>query len=666
MRPRLLLMLVAAFAATVMGLSAQISSAAGPAPTFSPVACPLKLPPGLVEGKDVTCGWLSVPESHSRPDGQHLRLLVVRVSSIGRAPRPDPVVLAQGGPGGSTIDSYLSRLDSQPFLREDRDVILFDQRGTLHTEPALLCDEVLALVDRTIEQDLTPEESDRQSVEANVACRNRLVARGDNLADFNSVENAEDINDLRAALGYDKINLYGVSYGTLLALEALRLHPDGLRSVILDGVVPPQSNFIAEAPGHNARALRALFDACAASPDCNSAYPNLESVFYATYDRMNASPARVPMRDRDAGKEYNALVKGDFLVSGIIGSLYITEAIPGIPKMIYDARDGRYDAIGRISSLLVFDRTMSYGMYFSVVCAESRDFELSDLDLDRLTPQLARESRRGAEGILQTCQQWGVPDIGSKVNQPVRSDVPVVLFSGAFDPITPAESAATAATTLSRSYQFTFPSGGHGALFDHACANTMAVSFLNDPSRAPDSSCLASETPPAFLTASNTVFAPSLARAMLGEPTGLAEAYVLGGSAFVMLTGLVLWPLAWLVRTLRHSQASRRLAWGRRVGIANCLAAVGLTAGLVYATIEMSQANSLVILFGLPGQFRPLLLLVALSCLLTIVACTLVVMAWSSRAWSLLGRLYYTVYCLAAIAAVVIMVRWDLLSALLR
>ena len=236
-------------------------------PYFEPSVCMIDLPSGYEIEKRVECGYLVVPETHSQPQGKTIRLAVVILKSISSNPRPDPLIMMQGGPGGSTIYTYAERLLSGSRLLADRDIILFDQRGTLYSQPALTCPEIFDLTIQTLNQNLSTEESLRLYEKATLACRERLSASGINLSAYNSFENAADVADLRNALNYPEVNLYGVSYGTLLALHVMRFHPQGIRSVILDGVVPPQVNFLLEAPHTQDQAFTHLFEACAKDKD---------------------------------------------------------------------------------------------------------------------------------------------------------------------------------------------------------------------------------------------------------------------------------------------------------------------------------------------------------------------------------------------------------------
>ena len=245
---------VSAFASSVTHPPMNIQTSQGS--SFTPSACMFKLPVGIKDGDGIQCGYLTVPEEHADPNGPVLKLAVAIIKRKASAPSPDPFVMAQGGPGGSTIETYAQTLLSKPNFVSDRDIVLFDQRGTKYSTPNLYCTELDQLLADTVEKRLTKDEDEKLSLEALQACKTRLSGESIDLSAFNSLENAADIEDLRIALKYPQINLYGVSYGTLLALHYMQMYPKSLRSVILDGVVPPKLTLFSIAPGPWTRILQ--------------------------------------------------------------------------------------------------------------------------------------------------------------------------------------------------------------------------------------------------------------------------------------------------------------------------------------------------------------------------------------------------------------------------
>lgn len=633
-----------------------------------PARCMFPLPAGAKEGVDVECGYLSVPETRANPGGPSIRLayaVVKKQPTRNSVPADDPVFMLQGGPGGSTIDTYAKRLLADNPFGAERDVVIFDQRGTLYSQPALMCSESYSLTLQTLEQRLGPDESERLNQQAMSQCRSRLAGEGVNLAAFNSLENAADIEALRQALGYDWINLYGVSYGTLLALHTLRDFPGRLRSVVLDGLVPPQVNFRLDGAQTKNRVFSELFNACAADADCAAAFPDLERVFFDLVQALNDQPARVPLTDPETGKVYNTVLDGDSLISVIFQMLYVGDLIPALPKVIYDARAGRFGFLSRIMALLVFDHTLAEGMYLSVMCAEDADYRVEDIHLAGVRPQLAELETRDEQGFLKLCALWNVPYLGARLDQPVTSDVPALLFSGRFDPVTPPAYAAEAARTLSRSASYTFPTGGHGQFLSDACATRMAKAFIDDPSADLDAGCINDKPLVKFITPATVLMTPAtgtLLRVMDGAesnaPIGLYAA-----GALMVLTLFLIWPVAWVIRLLRERRGDRRwpARFARYLAVFNALLITLFPLGVTALVLATSfTGNDMLLLFGAPAQAAVVFVLPLAILALTTCMTAFTIVAWLRRYWNLAGRLYYSVLTAAAVACVAALVQLGL------
>jgi pimeloyl-ACP methyl ester carboxylesterase len=278
-------------------------------PFFEEDVCPFYVPLTF----EVDCGYLSVPENRQDPDSPMIQLAVAIIR--GESPAPEPIIYLEGGPGGSALTGFYYWLES-PFT-PDYDVILFDQRGIGYSTPRLECP--IPGEDTTYEEDAE-------------ICRELLEDEGIDLAMYTSANSAADIEDLRIALGYDQINLFGVSYGTRLALTYMRDFPDAIRSVILDSAYPPQVNGYEEQPINALSAFQALFNGCADDQACNAAFPDLENVFYQLVDSANQTPL--------VNEEEELEWTGDDLVNILFDSMYDTELIPYLPALIYKASKG--------------------------------------------------------------------------------------------------------------------------------------------------------------------------------------------------------------------------------------------------------------------------------------------------------------------------------------
>lgn len=457
-------------------------------PEFVPSACPEDIQTDL----EIECGFIAVPERHADPDGSTIRLTVMVLHSPNPNSKPDPLVMAQGGPGGSTIDFFGSLMASglgEGFLSE-RDVILIEQRGTFYSKPNLVCEEFLETALLILDQPISVEENNVLNIDAALACHDRLIEEGINLSAFNSIENAADVPLVISALGYADYNYYGVSYGTMLAQHLMRDFPDGLRSVIIDAVVPLELNFIPLVPTHADRAFRVLFDSCKADPACDTDFPNLETVFFDLVDDLNTTPMIVELVDPDNSTDvYDFALTGDRLVEFLFQSLYVTSTLRLLPRFIYTLADGDPTWVEFLMPSFVFNRTRSGGMYYSVMCAEDADFDPSDISLEAVYDPLAEVLYNG-ERFPATCAVWDVDALESYVDDPIVSDIPILVLSGEFDPITPSSGGQQVLQTLSNSYEFTFPGVGHGALLGGGCPIMLMQTFLDDPLTEPDATCI--------------------------------------------------------------------------------------------------------------------------------------------------------------------------------
>jgi len=309
-------------------------------------------------------------------------------------------------------------------------------------------------------------------------------------------ENSADLEDLRRALGYGPWNLVGISYGSRLALTAMRYRPETIRSMVLDSAVPLQSNFMVEVFSSFQNSLNSLFAQCAADTACNAAYPKLDHAYDAVVARLNANPAQVPIIDPQTEQVVTYLP-----VSGVDFSLvllelsYDTSDITILPLLIAATNMGNYELLGVILGLTLASPggNLSFGMHVAVQCnedvtfASSRDFVVAR-DKNRRASPLAHIITFN-EAYLDVCAAWGLTPPDPADNYPVHSDLPTLIIGGTNDPITPPNYAASAAETLSRSTIVLYPRGGHSSSTSSPCLATIMAAFYNDPNQRPDSSC---------------------------------------------------------------------------------------------------------------------------------------------------------------------------------
>lgn len=478
---------------------------ATPTPAYEPVfeteSCEFQVPPG----RDVECGWLTVPEDRGNPE-KMIHLHVAIFHSDNPNPAPDPIVYLEGGPGGDALEAVplVFEMRFAPFLA-NHDLIMFDQRGTGYSEPSLACPEETEAGFALLEQDISPEQATEQLLDALFACQERLLAEGINLAAYNSRENAADLNDLRLALGYETWNVWGISYGTRLAQTVMRDHPEGVRSVVLDSTYPLAANLLTDTPDNVIRAFTVFFAGCAADTVCHEAYPDLETVFYEQITRLDEEPVILPVTNVLTGESYEAYFRGTDLVGVLFQTLYATEIIPVLPQMIYDIAAEDYSLLTTLlSSFLANAEFISIGMQYSVQCYEENSFatreevEAAASEYPLLEPFFAYSINIGPQA-LTVCEQWGAGEADDIENENISSDIPTLILSGEYDPITPPAWGQEVATGLENSYFYQFPGVGHGASLAGACPVSVMEAFWAEPMAEPAAACLAEMTGPQFV-----------------------------------------------------------------------------------------------------------------------------------------------------------------------
>lgn len=469
------------------------------APRLIPSSCPMSLPEQYIEGKNIECSYLLVKEDRAATNSRDLLLAVARVKSSDPHPALDPLIMLQGGPGAgelSEFDSFASAADVKKEIGK-RDIILIDQRGTGYSSPSMKCNEELAVQHAQVEQNLPTTEAIQQSDEAIKACRTRLSSQLHiDLNAYTSLTNANDIHDLITALKVPQVNLYGVSYGTRLALEVMRSFPQQVRSVILDSTVPSQINFLEDNPNAVARVYRTMFDDCAAEPKCAKAHPQLEQRFWAFVAKTQKTPVIMQIQDPYTQKVYKkAVINGSAFEQTFWNMFYITRVIPSIPSLMEQVMQGETKTFAFYYGVLHFDQSINDGMYLSVECNENeKRFSHARLEanIQRLDPSVRQDNALSLEDFALTqCKIWNVKPESIDLGQPIKSAIPTLVMEGKYDPVTPPAYGMEAAKTLVKSYQFLAPSTGHGVfLSGQACPVQVGEAFLQRPEQAPDTTCL--------------------------------------------------------------------------------------------------------------------------------------------------------------------------------
>jgi len=403
------------------------------------------------------CATLTVAENPAEPNGQRIELAVARVKSLSPAPASDPLLLIAGGPGGSTIDMYLSMARAFGGVLDERDILLIDQRGTGRSA-ALTCSVDMS----TMEVEPTPDDA-RQAAQE---CLADLA--GDPRYYTTSVA-VQDLEALRQAAGYSQLNLYGVSYGTRVAQHYLRRFPEQTRAVVLDGVVPADLALGPDIAINAQLTLERLFERCTEQENCRAAFPRLANNFATLSESLRESAPNVSFANPTTGTTEELVLQYSTLAMTIRLLSYAPETAALIPLTIAQAAQGEYtgltgQAVGILQNL---SSSLSYGMHNAVMCTEDAPFyDPQTIDLDALGMTYIGSGQ--VESIRAMCDAWPAGVLDADLKLPLQSATPVLLLSGEHDPITPPAYANRAAEGLSNAHHFVAPGQGHDRLHHRA------------------------------------------------------------------------------------------------------------------------------------------------------------------------------------------------------
>jgi pimeloyl-ACP methyl ester carboxylesterase len=462
------------------------SAACAIAPTPSPLdhLHPCKNDEGPT---DAYCGTLSVFENRDTKQGRKISLWITVLPAI-RSTAADPVVFLAGGPGQGA--AQLARQIRAIFrkVQSSRDIVLVDQRGTGKSNP-LNCRSTA----NTLAEAMEP---DAAALDKLARC---LKGYDADVRFYTTNIAMDDLDDVRAFLGYDKVNLYGGSYGTRAALVYLRRHATHVRSMILDGVAPTDMRLPLFTSRDAQRALDKLLSDCEGSLACNQTFPGLRTRVRTLLDRLGRTPPRVRIVHPRTGVEEEVQVEARVVAGILFNALYSPLTASIVPALIEDAEHNDFQGLFALGLAGGDDENMSIGMRFSVLCTE---------DAGRVT---ARDVERETSGTvfgmhllgaqIAACERWPKGTVEPTFYDPVVSDVPALILSGDIDPVTPPAWGEAVAKHLKNGRHIVMPATGHGVI-STPCGLKLVQEFIDRASSASlDTSCVAAvHRPPFFVT----------------------------------------------------------------------------------------------------------------------------------------------------------------------
>jgi pimeloyl-ACP methyl ester carboxylesterase len=479
------------------GMAAAAPAAPPPAPAAPVRPAPAaRLAPCREPGIDqeLRCGTYEVWEDREARHGRKIALNVLVLPALSPHPAPDAVVFLHGGPGAAATQAagFLARNQE---LRQHRDVLLVDQRGTGRSNP-LDCD-LYGPGSHTKGPDLKLLAGDMFPLGAVRECRDRLEKVAD-LRLYTTAIAMDDLDEVRAWLGYPQLDLIGGSYGTRAAQVFLRRHPRVVRSVVLDGVAPVDEPISLHHAYAGKRAVDLLFAECAAETACHAAFPKLPQELAEVMARFDRGvKVRIPNAPGAPGATSGGTVEvapGCGLIAEGLRFLTYDSSARRLPLTVHQAYQGDLAQLVTLAleNWVQLDHILSIGENFSVTCAEDLPF-IDAATAARATAGTLLGDYRIAQQ-KRVCAIWPRGAVPSDVHQPVRSEVPVLLFSGERDPVTPPEFGDRVAKFLPNSLHVVVPHSGHGT--NGPCTDGILDRFVETASvKGLDTACVA-KTPP--------------------------------------------------------------------------------------------------------------------------------------------------------------------------
>lgn len=459
-------------------------------------------------------GYLQVPENRSKPNGKSVRLPVYIFKSRNPGKNKDPIIYTVGGPGASTMRSaqfmkYYQYLD-------DRDFILFEQRGTEYSQPNLGCPEWVEVNAQLRLNKFTGVKTQKVQdplVKAVEQCRQKHTIEGVDLDSYNTTENAADINDLAVALKLEQYNLLTISYSTRLAQTLMRDYPERIRSVVMDSSLPLSQRWDEQSISNTIATLNKIFQDCESQEYCHKTYPELKDKFYGVLETFTKTPLSIQLTHPETKKPFTHDIYSNDIVTVFSG--FTDKQLPYIPLQLASFVKGDYSDItdfyqkqleSSFDTLQQSKKGFSdsigsgIGMRLSVWCSEetpNNDTVLTELEQTKFA-FMKKTSPRIFEPAI--CSAWQVSTNKAFSTSPVHSDIPVLLLSGGYDLITPPKWTKDMKKRLVNSFHLVFSGWTHNVTtnWSNSCGMTVANEFFNNPHRRPTSQCFKDIQTPQF------------------------------------------------------------------------------------------------------------------------------------------------------------------------
>ena len=443
------------------------------------------------------CGQYRVRENRDDPQSQELQLHVAVIPALRLKPAADPLFILSGGPGQAASDFYLSVAPAFARIRRDRDLVIVDQRGTGRSNR----------LDCPLPDDSELVMQDPQVLQA--AVRECLSALPGDPRYYTTSIAVRDLDDVRAALGYRTLNLYGISYGTRVAQHYMRRYPDRVRSAVLDGAVPAEVALGPDVAIEAQRAIDTTLQRCARDAACAQQFPEVSSQFTALQERLSKEPVKVSIPHPRTGSVVETPLDAARLGAAVRLLSYSDETVSTLPLLIHEAQSLREPQALAAQYLRVksdLDEQIAAGMHFAVVCSEDAPrWEQEHVSEEQLAKTyLGTAFMRAMRAV---CEGWPRGPVDPDFGAPLQSSVPTLILSGSNDPVTPDRYAVQIVRRFSNGKHLIAAGQGHGQLAT-GCIPRLTAEFVAAGSPAGlDDECVRTIRPAPFML-SRTAPAP--------------------------------------------------------------------------------------------------------------------------------------------------------------
>lgn len=443
-------------------------------------------------GRQAECFYL-LPSDHK---SSRVRMPVVRFANQEQKKSNQAVIYLAGGPGapagldGQGIGNWWSWLDA---ARWPGDLIVYDMRGAGLAEPSLSCPEIVATDRRGLDQPLGPDADLKRLGIAATQCRRRLEARGISFDDYLPQRHLADLDDLMDQLGYPQYDLWGSSYGTRLAMQAVRGGDTRIRSLVLDSVYPPEINGTLALPDQLQRARENIVTHCIKQQRCREAHGQVAEDMDRLSNKLDKNPQTLTVKRWPSEISYDVAINGYKLMWMLFFEGYYSPSHSRTAGAVDKAEGGDTQALKpMVRGLLdvILDERFSYGLYLTITCAENSP---------GLTEEAWQQARKSQPSVAQylpsslrydLCAAWPAQALSQDYRQPVASGLPTLFLAGEYDSATLPEWAETAAARFPQGIFYKFKGSAHAVSWQNHCAIALAGNFLADPTDYAPPACV--------------------------------------------------------------------------------------------------------------------------------------------------------------------------------